>query len=254
MVASQVPWREEILAGEISPRSAFYDNPQFARPCTACGRRFRPTATYFAPDAKSGNLREWCRICDVEPMRTCPACDKRKPQTAFAPTSRLCALCVANGPRETFLRGAGNAPAVAVVAAPLKRCAACKKQKPRTQFSRSSGNPDGLHAYCKPCDSRIRTERKVQAKGEPPLPASKDIITATPVPAEPEKRCSSCRETKPLSAFNRDRSRKDGRQPYCRDCQHRLKAAYRAKRQAKQRHRSLLRWLGYFLRIIYRGY
>lgn len=33
------------------------------------------------------------------------------------------------------------------------------------------------------------------------------------------KRCSSCRSIKPADAFNRNRSRKDGRQDLCRMCQ-----------------------------------
>lgn len=35
---------------------------------------------------------------------------------------------------------------------------------------------------------------------------------------EPTKRCSTCREVKPLGAFNRLKKAKDGRQYNCRDC------------------------------------
>lgn len=39
-----------------------------------------------------------------------------------------------------------------------------------------------------------------------------------PAPA-PTKRCSKCAEVKPLTEFNRHAARRDGRQPYCRECQ-----------------------------------
>jgi ribosomal protein S27AE len=39
-----------------------------------------------------------------------------------------------------------------------------------------------------------------------------------PPPKSDTKRCTACKERKPLSAFNRDRSRGDGLQPKCRQC------------------------------------
>lgn len=41
---------------------------------------------------------------------------------------------------------------------------------------------------------------------------------ALPFDKPPLKRCSTCRELKPLSEFHRDRSRRDGRQNNCRPC------------------------------------
>jgi hypothetical protein len=168
MAASQQPWREELLAGEILPSSPFYDNPRFARACAACGRRFRPTAAYFAPDTPSGALREWCRLCDAEPQRHCPA-----------------------------------------------------------------------------CDARVHRQNAARRRARP---AATDG-SSTPAP-EPEKRCSVCRQTKPLSAFNRDRSRRDGRQGHCRDCAHRRGAAYRARMAAPRG--GPFRRLGAFLHHLFR--
>jgi hypothetical protein len=37
-------------------------------------------------------------------------------------------------------------------------------------------------------------------------------------PSEPMKRCTKCSEVKPLAEFSRDRSRRDGRAPWCRRC------------------------------------
>jgi len=42
------------------------------------------------------------------------------------------------------------------------------------------------------------------------------------------KRCSRCGATKPVAEFHRDRSRKDGLQNYCRDCNSEVAKAYHA--------------------------
>lgn len=50
-----------------------------------------------------------------------------------------------------------------------------------------------------------------------------------------EKRCPRCGETKPLEAFNRNRSRPSGRQDYCKTCTRSHRKANREKRRAMQR-------------------
>lgn len=47
------------------------------------------------------------------------------------------------------------------------------------------------------------------------------------------KRCSKCGETKPLGAFNRDKSRTDGRQSTCRSCKRAICAKYYTDNLAK---------------------
>lgn len=44
------------------------------------------------------------------------------------------------------------------------------------------------------------------------------------------KTCTKCKETKPISAFSKDKSRKDGRTPGCRDC----RKAYDQQRYGKE--------------------
>lgn len=63
-----------------------------------------------------------------------------------------------------------------------------------------------------------------------------------------EKRCSKCREIKPIDEFCRDRSSKDGRFCHCRDCRRRYNEANRERRreynqQYYREHRS--RYLAY---------
>lgn len=53
-----------------------------------------------------------------------------------------------------------------------------------------------------------------------------------------EKRCSTCTETLPLDAFNRDRSRSDGRQRICREC-YRTKIHRSESNKQRSRERSL---------------
>jgi 5-methylcytosine-specific restriction endonuclease McrA len=44
----------------------------------------------------------------------------------------------------------------------------------------------------------------------------------------PQKRCADCEQTKPLTDFGIDRNRKDGHNPYCRQCRSKHKKIYRA--------------------------
>lgn len=55
-----------------------------------------------------------------------------------------------------------------------------------------------------------------------------------------EKRCGCCRETKPVEAFARDRSRDDGRHPWCKACKNSRAAGYYQRWTPEQRelHRS----------------
>jgi len=54
------------------------------------------------------------------------------------------------------------------------------------------------------------------------MSAQLSLLDLTPV-----KRCSKCGETKPVDAFNNQRSRPDGRFPWCRPCAKAYKAHYR---------------------------
>lgn len=54
-----------------------------------------------------------------------------------------------------------------------------------------------------------------------------------------EKQCCKCKEVKPLKAYNKDRTTKDGLQARCRQCQKAWYYANREKtRQARERWRS----------------
>lgn len=60
------------------------------------------------------------------------------------------------------------------------------------------------------------------------------------------KRCSKCGEVKPLEEFRRDRSKKLGRFPQCRECERQYERAYYPRSTAHSREYPLLRdraWL-----------
>jgi len=50
---------------------------------------------------------------------------------------------------------------------------------------------------------------------------------------EPTKHCPKCNQDKPLSKFGKDKNRKDGLNPHCKDC----RSAYSSKEEVKARHR-----------------
>lgn len=68
------------------------------------------------------------------------------------------------------------------------------------------------------------------------------------------KRCSKCRETKPLDAFNRLRTSPDGRDRRCRDCAkawyaaNRVRHVQNVRRRNDKHRRELYRFLAGFLR------
>lgn len=58
------------------------------------------------------------------------------------------------------------------------------------------------------------------------------------------KRCSSCKQSKPLDEFNRSRKARDGLQCQCRECQRRAQARYAktAKGKATKRRHDVSRF------------
>lgn len=95
-----------------------------------------------------------------------------------------------------------------------KQCPRCQMVKPLGEFSKNRTAADGHRGYCRVCDAawkRDARRRQREALGLPPRfdPA---------IDRAKEKRCVRCRAVKPLEAFDRDRSRKDGHSIYCQPC------------------------------------
>lgn len=88
-----------------------------------------------------------------------------------------------------------------------RRCSYCRETLPVEAYFKSSSRSGKRQAYCKTC---IKAKRDaLRAKWAAAVRARKE---------GPMKRCSACGESRPLSGFHRDKSRKDGRRNQCKVC------------------------------------
>lgn len=89
----------------------------------------------------------------------------------------------------------------------LKRCGKCRVEKPRTVefFHRLRTKYDGLQPICKVCAC-------LRAK----IIHTKKIRIDRPIIGE--KKCSKCKETKPVSEFHSRAAVRDGLHPHCKTC------------------------------------
>lgn len=88
-----------------------------------------------------------------------------------------------------------------------KHCSRCHRWLPIEAFAIRKASSDGRQNYCRECHSawsRARRPRK--------------LVPAPEVDAG-FKWCRPCQQIKPLEAFAKNRSAKDGYQGHCRDCQ-----------------------------------
>lgn len=101
-----------------------------------------------------------------------------------------------------------------------KQCTKCGLSKGVSRFSRVAAGSEKRKNVCKDCCNESARARRVP-KREPLAPV-----------APGNKRCTKCREEKPLGAFCSSKNRKDGIYPQCRACQ----AEYRSNPEARARH------------------
>jgi hypothetical protein len=98
----------------------------------------------------------------------------------------------------------------------LKVCRRCRVEKQSSLFPPEPRNKDGISSYCIACQRRrAAIYRPKKAAG---IPTPKRVYTIKPVV---EKTCTQCRETKPISEFNRCSAKaryKDGYLSCCREC------------------------------------
>lgn len=87
----------------------------------------------------------------------------------------------------------------------MKRCSHCKQWKSINEFHKSKHTKDGLQCYCKDCNREIKGQKKRE-------------ITYKIINGITYKRCSKCKEWKPITEFCKHKSHKDGLQDYCKDC------------------------------------
>ncbi|RYE97732.1 MAG: hypothetical protein EOO77_38530, partial [Oxalobacteraceae bacterium] len=92
-----------------------------------------------------------------------------------------------------------------------KQCFRCGEKKPIEQFSPCRHDKSGLYSYCKACVNEAHRKQHFAKQGRVP-PES------LPPVADGFKRCYTCKSTKPLIAFAKHRSARDGYRGTCRDC------------------------------------
>ena len=88
-----------------------------------------------------------------------------------------------------------------------KRCRQCGEIKPTQEFHRNYANLEGLHNLCKTC--RRASDKRRFEKIERILADN---------PPTGKKVCAKCKEETELTNFYVDRTKKDGRKTYCKQC------------------------------------
>lgn len=184
---------------------------------------------------------DWDRPIDRAREKRCSHCRQVKPLDAFgvdrSRRSGRRSWCRACGrARVDAHRRARGLPElerdVVIDHTREKRCSRCREIKPLSAFHHNRSQTGGRYAYCRDCVS-ARYQEGVRAAGSPVVPSApvvhpgadggtdgrmSDTDQTRPIDRTREKRCGRCRETKPLSAFRRNRSMRDGRHGYCRAC------------------------------------
>ncbi len=94
-----------------------------------------------------------------------------------------------------------------------KICSKCAQPKDVDQFGRNATQADGRSFYCLECNRRSSNEhyrRRRAAQGKP--------VREPDTSPEGFKRCTDCREVKPVSAFHKHPTQSDGLAIYCKPC------------------------------------
>lgn len=94
----------------------------------------------------------------------------------------------------------------------MKTCKICDITKPLTEFHKDKSKVDGLNFYCKPC--HIKKQKEYMKKGPKnlvPRQWNKD-----------GKKCSRCKEVKPITEFHKSTLRYDGLDNRCKKCSYEL--------------------------------
>ena len=91
----------------------------------------------------------------------------------------------------------------------VKICSKCKQSKPLTDYYKDRTNSSGLESYCKSCRS-IKSKHYYDKNKQ---------INANRIFTENDIRtCSTCKQQKLYTEFNKCISDKSGLESYCKDC------------------------------------
>lgn len=189
--------------------------------------------------------------------KKCRRCERILPHSAFNKASHhrdgLASHCKAcreqhRHDRRMERQAQRLAERAALDARPTKCCTGCHRELPRSNFPKKTKSRDGLAPQCKECKAQEQSVYR-STHGDTIGPAqqawylaNRDRIRAPKAvdhidPETTFKVCPRCEIKKPLVAFNRARSRSDGRRLECRDCQHQAHQDARADEASKIRMR-----------------
>lgn len=141
--------------------------------------------------------------------KRCPSCSTVKPVTDFYTNPKrsdgLSSYCKECARANSLKTERVYAPVVVTEFVTEKRCRRCNETKPSADFYANNQKADGLASYCKAC--ALEYARVLQAakpkKSRPP---------------EGVKKCSRCKEIKPVDEFGITAGTPTGLSYYCKLC------------------------------------
>ena len=144
--------------------------------------------------------------------KTCRDCRLQKPLMEFTihkeskdQLSNHCRSCQKQRRRQAYERNRKRLAEKSLTG--TKRCRQCGETKPTQEFHRNYANREGLHNLCKTC--RRASDKRRFEKIERILADN---------PPTGKKVCAKCKEETELTNFYVDRTKKDGRKTYCKQC------------------------------------
>ena len=144
--------------------------------------------------------------------KTCRDCRLQKPLIEFTihkdtkdQLSNHCRSCQKQRRRQSYERNRTRLAEKTLIGS--KRCRQCGETKPTKEFHRNYANLEGLHNLCKTC--RRASDKRRFEKIERILADN---------PPTGKKVCAKCKEETELTNYYVDRTKKDGRKTYCKQC------------------------------------
>ena len=174
----------------------------------------------------------------VPESKTCRDCRLQKPLMEFTihkeskdRLSNHCRSCQKQRRRQSYERNRIKLAEKSLIG--TKRCRQCGETKATQEFHRNYANLEGLHNFCKTC-RRLSDKRRFEK--------IERILADNPPTGE--KVCAKCKEEMELAKFYVDRTKKDGRKTYCKQCSNEQKKKWlqnNPDKLGRQRERSVLR-------------
>lgn len=175
------------LSGTRNTARTLPEAPQGYKYCRWCGE-LKPLVEFFRQPRNTDGIASWCRDCchqkyeerarklGVEPkkirvrdeLKHCARCDQWLPNTKefySSKTSAYCKPCSLDYQREKR-REQGIGPVPQRRQGDQKQCSHCERWFPATleHFGNNKRQSDGLHYWCKECESKHYHENKERLK------------------------------------------------------------------------------------------